>query len=266
MIVVACLAAVTVAVFVTVPTSVYFVAYLLLLMILNVTLISHFSKQAVSYILFPFANSLMIFQYHISYNERMILDVQKNYKVANDLIQQTMNKPKFTMLETMKDYSSKVKQLSKMCDYINLFSKVNRELIQDDLNKKAKRKRTRRYPISDLFVRFTKAMERVNAVIKEIKVVSISEIAHDEGCDLPWNEQPIHADEGRLLSVFQHFNDLEAIERNHKDVREYLTKIENKEKPEEGGVTMGKVLKYERCLPIIYKPRGKEEQVEKQLA
>lgn len=137
-----------------------------------------------------------------------------------------MNKPKFGVLETMRDYSNKVKQLSKMCDYINLFSKVNRELILDDASKTAKGKKTRRYPISDLFVRFTESMERVNAAIREIKVVSISEIEHTEGVDLPWDDQPIHTDESKLLSIFQHFNDLEAVERNHKDVREYLTKIE----------------------------------------
>lgn len=86
-VIVVCLAAITVAVFIIVPLELHFIGYLLLGMILNLTLIKLFSKQAVSYILFPFANSLMIFQYHISYNERMIQDVQKNFKIANDLIQ-----------------------------------------------------------------------------------------------------------------------------------------------------------------------------------
>jgi len=65
-----------------------------------------------------------------------------------------------------------------MCDYVNLFSKVNRELIEDDIRKTKINKKTRRYPISNLFIRFTESMERVSVIIKEIKIVSISEIQH----------------------------------------------------------------------------------------
>jgi hypothetical protein len=209
---------------ITAPSQLHFIAYVLCVMIFNVFLMATLSRHAVSYILFPFANRLMNYHYHISYNERMILDVTKNFKLANELIQTTLNKPKFTMTDTVRDYTSKIKQISKMCDYVNLFSKVNRELINDDLKKKKKNKITSRYPITDLFVLFTECMERVVIIIKEIKIVSISEIKHNEGVDLPWNEQQIHQDEGKLLSIFQHFNDLETIERNHKDVREYNIK------------------------------------------
>lgn len=63
-----------------------------------------------------------------------------------------------------------------------------------------------------------------------------------------------------MLTMFQHFNDLETIERNHKDVRDYL-KLKTV-KMNESAKKEIKTLIYERSLPIIYKPKGKEKEVD----
>jgi hypothetical protein len=183
------------------------------------SLLIYMSKTAISYILFPFAFPLMKGYYHMSYNERMIQDVSANFKVASDLIQTRMGKT--NVCETLREYSQAAKQLSKMCDYAELFGKVNRELIEGDKNKTRRGKKTSRYKITPEFVRATEALERIVQLLKDIKVVSLSEVAHERGKDLERESQPYFADQGRLLSLFQHFNDLETVERNHKDMREY---------------------------------------------
>lgn len=194
-------------------------------MLFNFVVIVKTSRYAVSYILFPYANYFMNRGYHQSFNERMIEDSIKNFRVVNDLIQNRMNKKGFVIYDTLRDYSTHSKHVAKMCDYINLFSRVNRELINDDIDKLARKKKTARFPITPLFLEVTKAMERVLLMVKEIKVVSISQIEHNEGKDKDWDTQPVHEDEGKLLSIFQHFNDLESLERNYKDLREYTVQI-----------------------------------------
>lgn len=125
----------------------------------------------------------------------MVQDIIKNIKMTDKLISQNMNKPKFILLEVVRDYTSKAKQISKMCDYVDLFSKVNRELIDDDLRKKKINKKTRRYPISDLFIRVTESMEKILTIIKKLKVVSISSIQHKDGEDFPYEKQTIYQNE-----------------------------------------------------------------------
>ena len=109
-----------------------------------------------------------------------------------------------------------------MCDYASLFASVNRELVEDDLNKQRKNKTTNRYPITPLFRRATEIQEKITAILKEIKVVSLAQVVHKEGIDLPLDMQPYRTkDPSELLSIFGHFNDLDKLERNYKDVREY---------------------------------------------
>ena len=80
-----------VAILVGAPSSLSFVAYVLLLMCFNLVLMASVSKYAVSYILFPFANRSMNYFYHKNLNERMISDFLKNINLANDLIKINMN-------------------------------------------------------------------------------------------------------------------------------------------------------------------------------
>lgn len=232
-------------------SSIFFV------LLFNFLVIVKVSRYAVSYILFPYANYFMNRGYHQSFNERMIEDSIKNFRVVGDLIQNRMNKKGFVIYDTLRDYTTHSKHIAKMCDYINLFSRVNRELINDDVDKEARRKRTARFPISPLFLEVTVAMERVLALVKEIKVVSISQIEHTEGKDKDWDSQPVHEDEGKLLSIFQHFNDLEALERNYKDLREYTVQIQTTETKRR--------IKNDRSLPLVYKPKGKEQVVDDKL-
>ena len=63
---------------------------------------------------------------------------------------------------------------------MNLFSEVNRELVDSDQFKKRRGKKTARYPISPEFVEATECMERVIQFFKEIKIISLSEVKTEE--------------------------------------------------------------------------------------
>lgn len=63
-----------------------------------------------------------------------------------------------------------------MIDYLRLFAEVNRELIQDDEEKKWKGKKTRRYKITRQFVEVTECVEKILQLMHKLKVVSLSEI------------------------------------------------------------------------------------------
>ena len=113
------------------------------------------------------------------------------------------------------------KRIEKMCDYVNLFSVVNRELITSDKQKVAKHKKTNRYPISTIFIEVTETMEKILEIIKEIKVVSITEIKHKEGVDLPTD--PLEKER----SLYEHFNVIDETHRNYLDLREYVMELED---------------------------------------
>ena len=56
--------------------------------------------------------------------------------------------------------------MKNMCEYTQLFAAVNRTLIDSDLEKKRRNKRTRRYKISPLFV---EATEQLEIILRSLK-------------------------------------------------------------------------------------------------
>jgi len=92
----------------------------------NLALIVGVSNWAIGYVLFPFANGMMKYNYHMAFNKRMVMEMVKNFKRTNQILQDTLNQPKFQKVETLRDYKLQSKQIEKMCDYVNLFGAVNR--------------------------------------------------------------------------------------------------------------------------------------------
>jgi hypothetical protein len=66
----------------------------------------------------------------------------------------------------------------KICDLAQIFSEVNRELIQDDIQKKLSGKRTSRMKITKHFIRSTECLEEICKIVKFLKIISISEVSH----------------------------------------------------------------------------------------
>lgn len=135
-----------------------------------------------------------------------------------------MHSETFVLSETMRDYKSEVAYIRKLCDYAQLFSKINRQLIEEDKDKKARGKRTRRYPISKVFVRATECLERIHLAVNTLKVQSLSEVKHNQGTDLPYEEQNMVKPEN-LRSVHVHFLTLNEMERQFIDVRQYKVEL-----------------------------------------
>lgn len=65
-------------------------------------------------------------------------------------------------------------------------------------------------------------------VIKMLKVVSITEMRHKEGVDLPDEEQDILQEPERIRTLFEHFYELSEMERGLVDLREYKVRAEEK--------------------------------------
>ena len=65
--------------------------------------------------------------------------------------------------------------IKKMCDYTQLFAAVNRELVDDDNNKKSRNKKTKRFTISKNFIEFTETLEKIKTCLESIYVRSISD-------------------------------------------------------------------------------------------
>jgi hypothetical protein len=124
-------------------SSPYF-SFLPLILLANGYLLFKGSSYAVQYILFPFANHYMKQQYHRVHNESMINEVNNNFQKANTIIQTVMNQNKFVLQDTFREYKIVTVQLKKMCDYAAIFAVVNRELVESDIEKKLRRRKTSR--------------------------------------------------------------------------------------------------------------------------
>lgn len=132
--------------------SLQFVKILPLFLICNGLFLVWLTKHALSYILFPFASSLLKNNYHSQMNHRMVTEVSSTLLAANEIIQDRMNKTTYSKYETFREYRMHSTTIKKMCDYVSLFSEVNRELIEGDKRKKARNKNTSRYKITQHFV------------------------------------------------------------------------------------------------------------------
>lgn len=132
------------------------------------------------------------------------------------------------MAESFRAYREEVQVMKTLCDYCQLFAHVNRELIQSDKDKKRRKKRTRRFPISKMFVEATEHLETILHSLKYLKVQSISEILHKDGVDLPPEQQRHISYPSKLRSLFDHFHEITDLERQHLDLREYRVIYEEK--------------------------------------
>ena len=97
------------------------------------------------------------------------------------------------------DNKNPTTQIKKLVDYLELFANVNEELIEGDTDKKKRKKRTKRYPISDTFLEVTKIMRSLLTTFKQLKIVSITETQE--------LDKPL-----KLRSVYEHFYDLDRHE------------------------------------------------------
>lgn len=195
--------------------------FILLMLLANTLMIHSASNYVVSYILFPFANYYMKLNYHLNLNKSMINEINKNFQKGNSIIQDTMKKDEFVLNGSFKEYKTASVQIKKMCDYAALFAGVNQEIIDRDLDKKRRGKRTSRYPVTDIFVRSTECMKKIAEVLSFIRVVSITEIRHKDGTELPPEEQEMLKTPNKLRTIYEHFYELNDMERNFVDLREY---------------------------------------------
>lgn len=203
-----------------------FYSFGLLSTLLNTGLLLTGGKSALGYVLFPFANAHMNYQHHLMMNDRMCADNKKRCMRAAEIIRAAIRQDKYQLCSTLRDYKEDVQTLRTLCEYAQLFSDVNRELIEGDKDKKRRRKSTRRYPISKTFIRATECLETIRASLSTIRVQSISEIKHREGVDLPEGEQRPVADPSTLRTLHEHFHEISEMERQHLDVREYRVPFE----------------------------------------
>ena len=58
-------------------------------------------------------------------------------------------------------------------------------MIEADLDKKRRGKRTRRLNLSPEFVKITEFMEEMVQILRDLKVISLSEVRHAAGVNLP---------------------------------------------------------------------------------
>lgn len=59
-------------------------------------------------------------------------------------------------------------------------------MIDSDNDKKARGKRTRRLAITTEFVEITECMESMKLILNELRVISLSEVKHEGGVNLPY--------------------------------------------------------------------------------
>ena len=108
-------------------------------------------------------------------NLKMTNEMKVNIEKSKLVILKDLASPSHNIENSLHQFKDKPYQLRKSIDYLNLFSEVNRELIDTDSFKKRRGKVTARYPISPEFIEATECMERITKFIREIKIISISE-------------------------------------------------------------------------------------------
>lgn len=72
---------------------------------------------------------------------------------------------------------------------MEIFSKANRLLIDSDLDKKRRGKRTNRYRITPIFIRWTESLETICRCFDTLKVQTIQDIKNKNGNDLPQGQR-----------------------------------------------------------------------------
>lgn len=120
-------------------------------------------------------------------------------------------------------YQNCASRIKKLADYFRVFIDVNLELIEDDQDKKNRKKRTSRYPISSEFIEATHMMREIVELLKKIKVVSVSEVKnirslnHDEDLAFEMDDGPGVQPTKDLRSMYDHFCELRPEQQRVRD-------------------------------------------------
>ena len=89
---------------------------------------------------------------------------------AKKIIEEQMWQEDFQRVDSYSAYSESLRALRAVTDQADIFARANRLLVDSDLEKKKRGKRTRRYPISPLFVRATGSLETIGKCLATLKL------------------------------------------------------------------------------------------------
>jgi hypothetical protein len=65
----------------------------------NIVLLLTVGKYILSYVLFPYSNSIMKYFYSFTMNKKMIEEIKKSFKFGQEIIRTKMNVKKFILLQ-----------------------------------------------------------------------------------------------------------------------------------------------------------------------
>ena len=200
-------------------------SFLVLIFLFNTFVILKFAKVGISMLLFPYGSAFVKFQHHQTMNLKMSKEMIK----VIDLVKAHINELKLEdhkiVVQQFPILDKKPHPIKKLIDYMTLFSEVNAILIENDKNKVSRgKKKTNRYPISDVFVEATEKMVKILDLFKELKIISLTELKRARtasevvastkiGYDME-KHQPDAADTTsiELRSIWDHYYDLDKIE------------------------------------------------------
>lgn len=157
------------------------------------------------YILFPFSTYFMKYMNHYQLNQQMITVISKNFNNTIRIIRKRMLSDKFSTYQTFREYKFDALQIKQTCDFVTLFTSVNKELIEGDMLKKRRGKKSSRHAITPRFIRATQCMERIEGILASLKVVSINQFKHKEGVELSPEHQTGLMETKSLRTIFNHF-------------------------------------------------------------
>lgn len=188
--------------------------FILLALIPNSVCVWWLTHYVIRNFLFPFGCWYTKFAYHKTMNAKMCREIRiTSYKVL-DSIQKMQGQTFFKNPISNPICKEGPRQFEKLIDYLELFTTINGELIESDKSKKKRGKKTRRYPISSTFIEFTDTMNQILTLLKQIKIVSITEFhagddsddqnSQDGGDFCPEKDQSLL----QLRSIYEHFKTL----------------------------------------------------------
>lgn len=200
-----------------------FLVLLILVININTLLFLLLGKGALGHVIFPYGKKVFKDDYRWRMNAKMVYDVRRSFKKAADYIEDLCYKDNFKICQSLREYKTQANAIKKVCEFVELFAKVNRYLVDNDASKKLRGKSTRRADITAQFIQLTEDFETIKAVLSELKIRSVSELLHDDGNELPYEMQERVNDPSQLRSFYYHFMELNDVKRQEKDLREYRT-------------------------------------------
>lgn len=71
---------------------------------INIVMLLTVGKYILSYVLFPYSNSIMKYVYSITMNKKMIEEIKKSFISGHEIISSKMNVKKFIILQNFQEY------------------------------------------------------------------------------------------------------------------------------------------------------------------